>query len=161
MVDEAARKRRYLAKLEEILENIDAIRTQVQTLKNIAEGTNPVKEVLSEFDEKWMTRHRTTEHYKFTDSDAGNVKRFLKTMDTTTLKARVGRYFREIDPWIVSQRFPFNVFVKRINNYAPELNAPSLAGPAFDPAPLADCNHDPACFDDVTCTAKRRAELHQ
>jgi hypothetical protein len=161
-VDEAARKRRYLAKLDEILDELDTVRAQVQVLKNAAEGANPVKDVLTCFDEQWMRRYRTDEHYKFTDSDAGNVKRFLKTMDVNTVRLRVERYLRDSDTWIVSQRHPFNVFVKRINNYAPDaLRPPNMQALAYDPAPPADCPHDPTCLDDVACTSKKRAEFHQ
>ncbi len=168
MVDaDRARKQRYLAKLDEILDSLDELRTQVQPLKNLAEGVNPGREVLTDFDEHCQRSYAAGAnppvHYEFNKTvDPAHVKRLLKTMDRPTLRARITRYFADREPFLVRNKHPFNLFISRINTYAPPtLTPPNLRGRAFDPepAPAADCGHQPRCVDDATCTAKRRTEL--
>lgn len=164
-LDEAAedrKRRRFIASLNEQIATLTRCRDDLVKLVNTFEGSNPVKDVLTFFDERWMRSYQTTEHYKFIDADAGNVKRLLKTLDVNTMQRRITRYMNDGDQWLVGQRHPFSIFVKRVNSYGAELRPM----PAFDhdpekmPAP-SDCAHRPMCSTSFEHTEKMIAELKQ
>lgn len=161
-MSEEERPKVSVAQLDEILATIAKLHDQVNALKRRVEGgPNPIKEVLTEFDLKWVASYfkpGSNAHYEFNRSiDPAHVKRLLKTMDVATLKARIARYFRDREPFLVKNRHPFNLFVSRINAYA--ISGPANEMPAASAEPVPGCEHTPPCGTDVEHTRRRMADL--
>lgn len=164
-LDDAAedrKRRRFIASLNEQIATLTRCRDDLVKLLNTFEGSNPVKDVLTFFDERWMQAYRSQEHYKFIDADAGNVKRLLKTLDVNTLQRRIARYLNDGDRWLVEQKHPMNIFVKRVNSYGEMLRAQPVfkIDPENTPAP-SDCAHRPMCSTAFEHTEKMIAEMKQ
>lgn len=154
---EEQRIKQAVAALDVVLQTIERLRDQVNTIRQKLEEQNPVKDALTHFDQHWIAAYTRgaspVQHYQFNGlKDATAVKRLLKTMDATTLLARITNYFRDRDDFLVRQRHPFGLFIARVNAYASTAAQPDAAAPP-------DCTHVPRCISDTMHTRRRANDL--
>jgi len=135
--------------LDDVLTAIGKLQEQVVGIKRKLEGVNPVGDGLALFNELWCARYAPGAkdvRYAFAvGKDSHALKLVLKTIDISTLKQRIIRYFGDREDFLVKTKHPFNIFISRINSYA--------ASPGGHAAVQRfDCSHTPRCEDDVTHT---------
>lgn len=163
-MSEDERPKVSVAQLDEILTTIAKLHDQVNKLKRRLEGgPNPVKEVLTVFDDRWRACYTVglvpPVHYEFNRTiDPAHVKRLLKVMDATTLKTRIVRYFNDREPFLVKNRHPFNLFVTRINAYSGGNSTPA-APMELTAEPVPGCAHQPPCGTDHEHTRRRMEDM--
>jgi len=84
-------------------------------------------------------------------SDAPQVKRLIKRLGVEEIVRRAAVYIRNEDPFYVSRRHSFPLFVSSINSHA-DNSAPVAAAPV-------GCKHDPPCESDAEHTRRRTSDM--
>ena len=134
MVEDEKTRTQLAARIDDALDLVERLRTELLDLQWLVSGENPVKDVLTAFDQQWMHRYGGgTEHYEFTDANTMHVKRWLKTTDADTVKARIGNYFNDRNRSLVERKHPFSGFVAGYNRYKVDrgLHPPNFNSPAY------------------------------
>lgn len=150
--------------INDIKGSITKLHDQVLTLERHVRGENPVGDVMKFFDEKWMSLYThgmaPAVHYEFNRKvDPAQIKRLVNQVGSATeMKARLTRYFADNDLFLRKNRHPLNLFISRLNTYAPQ---GKTVAEEFDmvPATPSDCRHSPLCRDDVQHTMRKQREM--
>jgi hypothetical protein len=102
-----------------------------------------LKHIEGEFAAAHASRYRGAYVFDF-KVDRAQMKRLLNEgLSHDEIGRRAWRYVRSDEPGLVRSRHPFLWFVKGINQYAGDDQAPH------------DCRHTPACVTEAECTARR------
>jgi hypothetical protein len=165
MVEDDRTRKALLGRVDAALVSHAKLHDELLAIKRAIEGTNPVKDAMTFFDEQWQALYThgfcPSVHYEFNRTiDPGHMKRLLGKWSLDILKARMTAYFADTDPFLRKNHHPMNLFISRINTYVPRLGSVAINGDAgqFDYELPADCHHTPRCRDEIGCTAKRRSE---
>jgi hypothetical protein len=160
--DEAAarlgRIEKLLDVLEELREKEDAV---IEELGELAAGGAGIagiwKDAMNVFHHAWGRKYGGSYVWQHT-KDVPQLKRLAKALGHEELIARIGRYFVNADPFFVTKRHPFGLFVATINQHVAESQAGAFH---FDEAPgqVIGCSHDPRCGNDQQHTKKRNEEM--
>ena len=135
---------KLLTQIDEIAKTLAKLNEQVTALRRKAHGENPVRDVLAHFAECWQERYAA--RYTFNPRvDPAQAKRLLKQLDAVTLNARITRYLKDADPFLIHAAHPFGLFVSKMNAYA--------ASPLLTAHPIY-CEHTPRCTSAVDCTRR-------
>lgn len=108
----------------------------------------------------WRERH-AGRVYVFTarGAAAGSLKKLLASgMTVEDIEARVSQYLESRDPFYVTARHSFELFIKSINRF-PGLGTTEDDDAGFLSAPAFDCSHHPACRSAQEHTRRRGQEM--
>lgn len=111
------------------------------------------------FDRAWCGRYNAGKPGAYVwnaREDVPHLKRFVRVFGLDEFELRAKRYIGSPEGFYRSNKHPFRLLVKDVNNFATE-NA-LAESPLFQATPN-DCRHTPQCKDDVACTARKRREL--
>lgn len=126
----------------------------IDELERLAGGGPGIGEMLQEFYAHWIALWpHGVYSFNFT-KDAPHCKRFIRELGLEELKHRAHRYLKCDDPFYVSKKHPFPMFVATINTWAAGDAAADLE---LAPAPVG-CKHQPPCKDDVEHTKRYQRE---
>lgn len=164
MVEDERTRKALVARVNAALGSLAKMHDELLAIKRAIEGTNPIKDAMTFFDESWQRKYLTNGvAYEFNKQiDPSHFKRLLTKWSMDILKARITAYFADNDPFLRKNLHPVNLFISRINTYVPRSGSGMVNGAhewLIDEEPPADCRHTPRCRNEVACTAKRRAEL--
>jgi hypothetical protein len=165
---ENTRLRTTLARVQKVLEvsrDLNSKQTDLlEELDNLLGGRasigDKLKALEAAFDAAWCERYApgTTGRYVWNYAqDRSNSKRLLKSIEVEDLAARALRFVRSDDPFFVKARHGFSLFVRTVNQWAPEAAAPEDL--ELDSPTVGDCKHTPRCKDDATHTRRKVADM--
>jgi hypothetical protein len=103
-----------------------------------------MKEAIEAYKVCWEERYESGFHWSGAENSA-QMKTLLKTFTVDELIARMVRYLRDDDKWLVERRHPFRNFAQRVNQYAPMAVPSSRA---------IGCHHSPPCTSDAQHTER-------
>lgn len=139
-----------------------------QVLKNVARleqyvssdpKANKVKGYLTAFDQHWAAIYG--EAYLFVSpQDPANAKRLLTKLGEKELWRRTLIYLASQNPYYVTRKHPFGLFVKDINEFVGG-NGAAAAPAARRSAAVVDCKHQPPCSSEVEHTRKRAEDMRR
>ena len=133
-------------------EQIDALEAE---LNQEATPGQQAKQALAAFGRLWQARYQAK--YTFNRKvDPAHLKRLVRELGLDDLKVRITAYLQDADPFIVKNRHPLNLFVSRVNVYAPRQVTSTLLS-REDALPVG-CQHRPPCLSDQDHTRRRLRE---
>ena len=161
MNNDAAQGRKlaeYLHLQRELLDKLAAITQEMDDLLAGKAGIGQkLKACYAAYDAAWGHRYANGSggHYQFNfREDAPHLRRFLRTMSVDELSRRFVAYISDAEPFLVTRRHPFSLFVRNINQYA-------LAGKDVELVvgeEFFTCDHAPKCRSAAVHATKVRVE---
>lgn len=158
--DDAALKKKLQPLIElqrDLEEKLMAVTTEIDEILGGGAGIGAkLKQVEAAWKAVWSARYQGEYVFDYA-KDRAQIKRLLTKAHFTPedLTERMGEYIKDGDPFYVSKKHPFAIFVStvnrwaRVNGHAPDFDSPSAVG----------CHHQPPCQSDQEHTRRRQAEL--
>ncbi len=136
------------AELDKALEHLADLEAMVDGNPTVGDQT---KALTAAFAERWQARYKTEYHVGNWGKARTQLRALLKTLTADEITQRMDAYLSNMDRFYVTNRHPFDAFVKDINRF---WQAPSVAG-----GRPVGCQHSPACDSDAAHTARKLTEL--
>lgn len=160
MADKRKQVEGVIARMRKVSADAAAVADDLEALLDGADTTGQlVNRLMKAWGAAWSIRNggRT---YVFTAraANAGALKRLLAAgMKAEDIEARMEQYCASRDPFYVTARHAFEVFVKSINKFTG--TAEARDDEQFLEAPVRECSHTPRCGSEQEHTRKRAQEM--
>ena len=109
------------------------------------------KELETCFSGLWSARYGNVQYRFDYKIDRPQMLRLIKTMPIPVIKATIGRYLTNNDPFFVKCKHTFGIFIKTINQHAQAAPSAEFDLNGDDQA-ATGCHHSPRCTSDVQHT---------